>query len=42
MGMGLGLSIVEEILRLHGAAFGVDSQPGSGSDFWFILPLERP
>ena len=41
MGTGLGLSIVEEILRLHGAAFGVDSQPGKGSDFWFILPLEK-
>ena len=41
MGTGLGLSIVEEILRLHGAAFGVDSVSGKGSDFWFILPLDR-
>lgn len=40
-GTGLGLSIVEEILRLHSAAFGVDSEPGKGSDFWFILPLDR-
>lgn len=37
----LGLSIVKEVLQLHNAAFGVDSKPEKGSDFWFILPLDR-
>jgi signal transduction histidine kinase len=36
-GTGLGLSIVKEILTLHGAKFGVDSEPGKGSVFWFEL-----
>ena len=38
MGTGLGLSIVKNILVLHGARFGVQSQPGMGSTFWFALP----
>ena len=41
IGTGLGLSIVKEILQLHNAAFGVDSELEKGSDFWFILPLDR-
>jgi signal transduction histidine kinase len=36
-GTGLGLSIVKEILTLHRAKFGVDSEPGRGSIFWFEL-----
>ncbi len=36
-GTGLGLSIVKGILTLHGARFGVRSQEGAGSDFWFEL-----
>jgi signal transduction histidine kinase len=36
-GTGLGLSIVKEILTLHGAKFGVDSEPGRGSVFWFEI-----
>ncbi|MBQ3376159.1 MAG: HAMP domain-containing histidine kinase [Erysipelotrichaceae bacterium] len=38
-GSGLGLSIVKTILELHNAAYGVDSEVGKGSDFWFELPL---
>lgn len=38
-GTGLGLSIVREILVLHGAKFGVSSEPGQGSTFWFELPI---
>lgn len=38
-GSGLGLSIVKTILELHKAQYGVESELGSGSDFWFILPL---
>lgn len=41
IGTGLGLSIVQAVLRLHGAAFGVESEIGKGSDFWFILPKDR-
>ena len=37
MGTGLGLSIVRGILQLHGAAFGVQSKVGRGSNFWFRL-----
>jgi signal transduction histidine kinase len=35
---GLGLSIVKEILMLHGAEFGVDSVLKKGSTFWFEIP----
>lgn len=36
VGTGLGLSITKAILIQHGFAFGVDSEPGKGSTFWFI------
>ncbi len=36
-GTGLGLPIVKEILERHGARFGVDSEVGRGSVFWFEL-----
>jgi signal transduction histidine kinase len=38
---GLGLSIAEEIVRLHGGSIGVRSEPGQGADFFIRLPL-RP
>ena len=41
IGTGLGLSIVKEILELHGAAYGVESEPGKGATFWFSLPIEE-
>ncbi|MBQ2765382.1 MAG: HAMP domain-containing histidine kinase [Clostridia bacterium] len=37
MGSGLGLSIVKNILDLHGSAYGVESELGNGSTFWFEL-----
>ncbi len=36
-GSGLGLSIVKSILELHHAKYGVESEPGKGSTFWFEL-----
>lgn len=37
-GTGLGLSIVRSILELHHAHYGVESNKGKGSRFWFSLP----
>lgn len=36
-GSGLGLSIVKNILIKHGSDYGVTSEVGKGSDFWFDL-----
>ena len=41
VGTGLGLSIVKGILRMHNAAYGVESCEGHGSVFWFELPLSE-
>lgn len=37
-GSGLGLSIVHHIIEKLGGTVGVESQPGQGSRFYFILP----
>lgn len=39
-GSGLGLSIVRRIFALHGAEYGVSSQSGEGSVFWFALKAD--
>ena len=38
-GTGLGLSIVKRILELHNGNYGVESEIGTGSTFWFELDL---
>ena len=41
-GEGLGLSIVLRIVHRLGGNVGVDSEPGQGSVFWFMLPAAPP
>lgn len=40
-GLGMGLYISAEIIRRHDGIFGVDSEPGNGSVFYFSLPIYK-
>ncbi len=41
IGTGLGLSIVQSILEMHHLPYGVESELGKGSRFWFSLPVDQ-
>lgn len=38
-GLGIGLYICAEILDRHGGEYGVNSEPGEGTTFYFSIPL---
>jgi signal transduction histidine kinase len=37
-GTGLGLSLSQDIVAQHGGAMGVESEPGSFTEFWVTVP----
>jgi len=40
-GLGIGLYICAEIIRRHEGEYGVESEPGEGSTFFFSVPVSQ-
>jgi len=40
-GAGLGLAIARRLIQMHGGKIWVESEPGVGSRFCFLLPMQR-
>jgi signal transduction histidine kinase len=40
-GLGIGLYICAEIIRRHEGKYGVESEPGQGSVFYFSVPISQ-
>ena len=40
-GLGIGLYICAEIIRRHEGEYGVESEPGKGSAFYFSVPVTK-
>ncbi len=40
-GLGIGLYICAEIIRRHEGEYGVESEPGQGSVFYFSVPVQQ-
>ena len=38
-GSGLGLTIVRQLVEMMKGNLGIESEPGKGSKFWFVVPL---
>jgi signal transduction histidine kinase len=41
-GAGLGLAIVHAVARAHGGRVELDSEPGRGSTFALVIPIDQP